>query len=42
MKNSIIKDHMNKINIKEKDIQKMKEELEKLQKTLKDSSLQFS
>lgn len=42
MKNQIVKDYMNNLNLKEKDIQKMKEELEKLQKTLKDSSLQFS
>lgn len=39
MKNLIVKDYMNKITLKEKDILKIRDDLEKLNKTLKDASL---
>jgi hypothetical protein len=39
MKNQIAKDYMIKLNTREKDMIKMKEEAERLQKTLKDSAL---
>ncbi|CDW86141.1 UNKNOWN [Stylonychia lemnae] len=42
MKAQITKDTLNQINLKEQDIMKLREENEKLVKTLKDQSLQYS